>query len=150
MNRCLSGITSLAMGLVLATITAFWPADASAQMNVRQFPASVKRGVMTVIAPPQVSINGSVLRLSPGARIRGPNNMLVMSSTLVGQQYAVNYLQEPQGLVREVWILNQAEVDTQPKGWDTVTNFVFASEGDKPKVDDGKTPFDQLPKFPKQ
>ena len=31
-----------------------------------------------------------------------------------------------------------------------VTNFSFGSSGDKPKTDDGKTPFDQLPKYPKQ
>jgi hypothetical protein len=37
-----------------------------------------------------------------------------------------------------------------PRGWDTVTNIHFGSDDDKPKVDDGKTPFDQLPKFPRQ
>lgn len=140
------GVRLLAMAvglLVLASST-------SAQMAPRQFPAAVKRGFMTVTAPPDIAINGTAMRLSPGARIRGPNNMLVMSATLVGQRYAVNYLVESQGLVREVWILSQAEVDALPRGWDTVTNFSFASDADKPKVDDGKTPFDQLPKFPRQ
>ncbi|MEO7937784.1 MAG: hypothetical protein ABIR55_04110 [Burkholderiaceae bacterium] len=123
---------------------------ASAQMAVRQFPAAVQRGMMTVTAPPEITINGIVARLSPGVRIRGPNNMFLMSGALIGQQFAVNYLTEPQGMVREVWILNQAEVDALPRGWDIVTNIRFASDADKPKVDDGKTPFDQLPKFPKQ
>jgi hypothetical protein len=31
-----------------------------------------------------------------------------------------------------------------------VINFTFGSDADKPKTDDGKTPFDQLPKFPQQ
>ncbi len=123
---------------------------AHAQGFTRQFPPNIKRGVMTVTAPPEVRINGTLMRLSPGVRIRGPNNLLLMSSALIGQQYAVNYVLEQQGLVRDVWILTQAEVDQLPSGWDTTTNFVFGSDADKPKVDDGKTPFNQLPKFPKQ
>ena len=137
-------VLSLALGLLAL------PSAASAQSVVRQFPANVKRGVMTVTVPPEVQINGTVMRLSPGVRIRGPNNLLLMSGALIGQQYAVNYVLEQQGLVREVWILTQDEVDRLPKGWDTVTNIVFGSDADKPKVDDGKTPFDQLPKFPRQ
>ncbi|MEO8543432.1 MAG: hypothetical protein ABJA49_04210 [Betaproteobacteria bacterium] len=123
---------------------------AHAQGFTRQFPANIKRGVMTVTAPPEVQINGMAMRLSPGVRIRGPNNLLLMSGALIGQQFAVNYVLEQQGLVRDIWILTQAEVDKLPKGWDTTTNFVFESDADKPKVDDGKTPFNQLPKFPKQ
>lgn len=123
---------------------------AHAQGFTRQFPANIKRGVMTVTAPPEVQINGMAMRLSPGVRIRGPNNLLLMSGALIGQQYAVNYVLEQQGLVRDIWILTQVEVDQLPKGWDTTTNFVFESDAVKPKVDDGKTPFNQLPKFPKQ
>lgn len=137
-------LSAAAACLVLAA------AGVHAQGVSRQFPANIKRGVMTVTAPPEVQINGTSMRLSPGVRIRGPNNLLLMSSVLIGQQYAINYVLEQQGLVRDVWILTQAEVDQLPKGWDTTTNFVFSSDADKPKVDDGKTPFNQLPKFPKQ
>jgi len=136
--------SALIAALMLATT-----AHAQAVVS-RQFPANVKRGVMVVTAPPEVQINGTAMRLSPGVRIRGPNNLLLMSGALIGQQYSVNYVLEQQGLVREVWILTQAEVDQLPRGWDTTTNFVFGSDADKPKVDDGKTPFDQLPKFPRQ
>ena len=152
MKRCLSLFRGLAMArlLLLAAGMVSLAGTAGAQMAVRQFPPTVQRGMMVVTAPPAIAINGQAMRLSPGARIRGPNNMLLMSGALVGQRYAVNYLLEPQGLVREVWILSQAEVDALPKGWDVVTNIRFASDADKPKVDDGKTPFDQLPKFPSQ
>ena len=150
MNRCLSFLSCAATRWALAAGLLLVLTSAHAQFGVRQFPPTVKRGVMTVTAPPQVKINGSALRLSPGARIKGPTNQMVMSGALIGQQYAVNYLLEPQGLVREVWILSQEEVDALPKGWDTVTNIQFASDADKPKVDDGKTPYHQLPKFPKQ
>lgn len=152
MKRCLSLFRGLAMArlLLLAAGMVSLAGTAGAQMAVRQFPPTVQRGMMVVTAPPAIAINGHAMRLSPGARIRGPNNMLLMSGALVGQRYAVNYLLEPQGLVREVWILSQAEVDALPKGWDVVTNIRFASDADKPKVDDGKTPFDQLPRFPSQ
>lgn len=152
MNRChrftLLRQAMMALSLVLGLLLAL--PDAAAQMMVRQFPTAAKRGVMTVGAPPEVSINGQVLRLSPGVRIRGPNNMLVHSGALAGQRMPVNYLLESQGLVREVWILNAAEEAAQPRGWDTVTNVVFGSDADKPKVDDGKTPYDQLPGYPKK
>jgi len=139
-TRLLSGAAAC---LVLA-------ASVHAQGASRQFPPNIKRGVMMVTAPPEVQINGASMRLSPGVRIRGPNNLLLMSGALIGQQYAINYVLEQQGLVRDLWILTQAEVDQLPKGWDTTTNIVFDSDADKPKVDDGKTPFNQLPKFPKQ
>jgi hypothetical protein len=153
MTRCSSFLSSrrLAVLSLLFGLCSLWiSATAQAQGVTRQFPANVKRGVMTIAAPPEVSINGTAMRLSTGVRIRGPNNLLLMSGALIGQQYAVNYVLEQQGLVRDVWILSQDEVDQLPKGWDTVTNFVFSSDADKPKVDDGKTPFDQLPKFPRQ
>lgn len=150
MKRCSSTAMLAAWCLSLASGMLAVVADAGAQTAARQFPPNVQRGIMTVVAPPAVTINGAAMRLSPGVRIRGPNNMLLMSGALIGQPYAVNYLLEPQGLVREVWILSQAEVDALPKGWDTTVNFRFASDADKPKVDDGKTPFDQLPRFPRQ
>lgn len=154
MTRCLA-FPALRLpvrgSLLLATVCLLLASAAAMAQGVsRQFPANIKRGVMMVTAPPEVQINGTSMRLSPGVRIRGPNNLLLMSGALIGQQYAVNYVLEQQGLVRDVWILTQAEVDQLPKGWDTTTNFVFSSDADKPKVDDGKTPFDQLPKFPKQ
>lgn len=117
---------------------------------MRQFPVAAKRGTLVVTAPPEVRINGTVERLSPGVRIRGVNNMLLMSGALVGQTFVVNYVREPQGLIQEVWLLNQAEADEKRKGAEPTTNFIFGSSEDKPKIDDGKTPFNQLPKFPKQ
>ena len=160
MNRCSrdtghTGITpnrTAALLLTLLSALAFLhPHPAVAQeMAVRQFPIAAKRGTLMVTAPPEVRINGAVERLSPGVRIRGVNNMLLMSGALVGQTFVVNYVREPQGLIQEVWLLNQAEADEKRKGAEPTTNFIFGSSEDKPKVDDGKMPFNQLPKFPKQ
>ena len=143
---------SLAVLLCMALVGAgLWPADGSAQvLAVREFPAAAKRGMLVVTAPPQVMINGSAEQLAPGVRIRGPNNMLVMSASLVGKSVLVNYVREKQGAIQEVWILTQAEADLERSGMEPITNFIFGSSVDKPKTDDGKTPFDQLPKFPKQ
>ncbi len=150
MNRCQTVLPSVCLGVVLALSSAAWLPPATAQQTVRQFPQAAKRGMLLVTAPPEVLINGSPARLAPGVRIRDPNNMLVMSQALVGQSVTVNYVREPQGLVRDIWILNQTEEQEKRLGMEPTTNFVFGSAGDKPKSDDGKTPFDQLPKFPKQ
>ncbi len=153
MNRCLR-LSPYRTGVVLlgflAAAAFVIPVTAAAQQAVRQFPIAAKRGMLVVTAPPEVMINGTAERLSPGVRIRGVNNMLVMSASLVGQTFVVNYVRERQGMIQEVWLLNQAEADEKRKGMEPITNFIFGSDADKPKTDDGKTPFNQLPKFPKQ
>ena len=103
MNRCLR--TLLAPVAVVLTL-----ASAQAQDIIRQtIPGHAKLGIMQVTLPPEVLIDGKVDRLSPGARIRAENNMMVMSGALSGQSLLVAYVREPQGLLHEVWILNAAE-----------------------------------------
>ena len=97
------GRLAAALGLTLLTATAL------AQSAIRSFPPKTQRGAMVVTQPPELLINGTPERLSPGARIRGANNLLILSATLVGQNLLVNYLREPQGLIHEVWILTEAE-----------------------------------------
>ncbi len=153
MNRCPYFFRSLVLSVSMAwlgSIATLAPLDAQAQLAVRQFPAAAKRGALTVTAPPAVLINGTAERLAPGIRIRGTTNTLVMSASLAGQTVLVNYVRDPQGMIREIWILNEAEAREERKGMEPVINFNFESSGDKPKTDDGKTPFDQLPKYPKQ
>ena len=106
MNRCtaftLKRLSALAALLVLSV-------SAAAQLTIRPFPPSAQRGAMLVTAAPELLLNGKPERLSPGARIRGSNNMLVLSAALTGQDLLVNYTREPHGLIHEVWILNAAE-----------------------------------------
>ena len=118
--------------------------------GVREFPAAALRATLSVSAPPEILLNGNRERLAPGARIRNTNNMLVMSASLVGDTYIVNYVREPQGLIKDIWLLTEAEVAQKRKGMEPVTNFTFQSDADKPRTDDGKTPFHLLPKFPRQ
>lgn len=103
MNRCLQ--------LFLVCITfALTSPSAQSQDIVRQtIPANAVLGVLQVSAPPEVLMDGMVDRLSPGARIRAENNMMVLSGALSGQSLLVAYVREPNGLLHEIWILNAAE-----------------------------------------
>ena len=76
---------------------------------VRTFPVQARRATLVVTQSPQILINSAPDRLSPGARIHDTNNLLVLPGSLTGQQLLVNYIREPNGMVQEVWILNQAE-----------------------------------------
>ncbi|MDO8719812.1 MAG: hypothetical protein Q7K20_12630 [Polaromonas sp.] len=112
MNRCtprfMATLTLLAaVCLGSATVSAQTP---EFKPDIRQFPAAALRGEMVVGVAPIISMDGKPDRLSPGARIRDANNMLVMSGALVEQTLVVNYLRENTGLVHQVWILNNEEI----------------------------------------
>jgi len=147
MTRCTQHFYSCLLSLCLLTASNLLPASAQAQGLLRQFPKAALRGLMEVTTPPQILINGQVARLSPGARIKGVNNLLVMSGSLVGQAVLVNYVRDNQGMVHEVWVLSAEEAQEKRAGMEPLRNFTFASEADKPPTDDGKTPFNQLPSF---
>jgi hypothetical protein len=150
MNRCISlplvrFLKTLAVLFLWVTSAALAPA--LAQTTPRQFPPSAQRGMLVVTAPPALLINGKPERLSPGARIKGPTNMMVMSAALVGRAVLVNYKRDVQGMIHEVWILTPEEAQEKLTGMDPVTNIVFESDASQPKTDDGKAPFNQLPKY---
>lgn len=113
MNRCTSRLLGALFALAACAPLATLPAHAqTAQFTpgVRNFPPAALRGEMVVLAPPSITMDDKADRLSPGARIRDANNMLVMSGALVNQPVVVNYLRENTGLVHEVWILNSEEI----------------------------------------
>lgn len=95
------------------------PTEASAQMLFnRAFPPEALRGEMTFGAiPPEIQLNGAATRLAPGARIRGQNNMLVMSGTLMGQTFIVHYTRDLLGQPKDIWLLRADEVSRTP--WPT-------------------------------
>lgn len=115
MNRCTPrtrgrlGALCICLSLAAALLCLAVPATAQ-QQAVRPFPAKAQRGAMQITSPPNLLMDGQPERLSPGARIRGPNNMLEMSGALVGHTLLVRYVREPLGLIHEVWVLNAAEV----------------------------------------
>jgi hypothetical protein len=124
MNRCTPKISLLKTSRLLR-ITApaallagmvFASLGSTAQVTGRPFPPNAVRGVLTVTQPPEVLMNGKADRLSPGSRIRGANNMLVMSGAIVGQAMLVNYVREPNGNIHDVWILTEAEASQPAPG----------------------------------
>lgn len=141
-SLAIASLHALTLGSALLTLSA------QAQEAVRNFPERALRGTLVVQTAPEVLLDGAPARLSPGARIRDVNNLLVMPAQLAGQELTVNYLRDPQGLLHEVWILNAAEAAHKRAGASSARNFLFASEADATPRDDGKTPFNQLPKFP--
>ena len=80
----------------------------------RSFPPQAQRAVLQVIQAPDLLLNGKPARLAPGARIRGSNDLLVLSGTLTGQTLLVNVVLESGGLVKEVWILSPEEAAQAP------------------------------------
>ncbi|MEX8502694.1 MAG: hypothetical protein AB3X41_06600 [Leptothrix ochracea] len=105
MPRCvahLAGWTLLFLALLQAPVHA-------QDLVQRSFPAQSLRGELQVVQPPDVLINGNPARLSPGARIHGLQNMLVMSGALVGPKFIVNYSVDALAQLSEVWLLRPDE-----------------------------------------
>ncbi|OLP05769.1 hypothetical protein BLL52_1995 [Rhodoferax antarcticus ANT.BR] len=130
MNRWLRAFKAplLILALCLTFVACLLPSVAEAQGMTRPFPAKALRGIFQVTTPPTILLDGAPARLSPGARIRGTNNLIVMSGTLVGQQLRVNYVRDGQGLIHEVWILTDAEAQQKRPGNDTISNIRFESD----------------------
>ena len=153
MNRCQTPRSVMPstrlLGWLALSVAAALPLSAPAQNLLRQFPPAALRGTLEVTTPPEVLLNGKAARLSPGARIRNTNNALVMSGSLVGNSLVVNYLRDAQGMVHEVWLLSPTEAQEKRAGMGTVFNFIFGSDAERP-VNDGMTPFEQLPKISPQ
>jgi len=95
-------LSTLAIGAMLA-------ASLPAQALERLFPPNVKRGTLSNVDFPSVSVNGSQRKLAPGAWIRNENNTIDMPVTLKGRQFTVNYTEDNEGNVNRVWILSPAE-----------------------------------------
>ena len=91
---------------------------AAAEPN-RNFTDKALRGEVSFQAPPQLLLNGSPARLAPGARIRGEDNLLKMSATLVGQRLVVFYTLDSNGQLQDVWVLTAQERARSP--WPTTS-----------------------------
>jgi hypothetical protein len=113
-----------------------------AQGLTREAPKDVKPAVIGVSAtPPIITLNGQPDRLSPGARIRDLNNMLVMSGALANQRHYTVYKRDSAGLVHEVWLLTAEEYEKvggldvgDPNGFRRfvdLLNVIFALRGAK-------------------
>jgi len=80
----------------------------------RNFPANALRGELVVVQPPEALLNGRPARLAPGARIRGDNNLLLVSGALANQRLIVHYTLDTTGNLQQVWVLTPAEIARGP------------------------------------
>jgi hypothetical protein len=130
MNRCNARSAAsffIAASAVLISFSSLFYSDSYAQTMRREVPANAKRGDLTVTLPPQVTLDGNVDRLSPGARIRNTQNLMVLSGTLVGQELPVVYRRDSAGLIHEVWILSADEARTRTNSSRTIFNVITES-----------------------
>lgn len=122
MNRCLRALSALALlaalplgSMAQTSPTAQVVTDSNGNSaTVRTFPSTAVRGTLQVVQPPEVLFNNVVTRLSPGARIRGANGMLLMSASAVGQTLQVMTVLDSQSMLHDVWVLNETEVALYP------------------------------------
>ena len=135
MNRCTPHLLGILFVLAAASPLATLPAHAQTATEfkpaVRNFPPAALRGELVVTTPPGITLDGKADSLSPGARIHGLNNMLVLSGALVNQTLTVNYLRESAGQVHEVWILNSEEARLKRPN-SKASWFSFGSSDDTP------------------
>ena len=130
MNRCPTRTPQkplaalLAPALLALAAAAHLPAQAQAiaepvqtqheaVLGGRNFPVGTLRGKMGFGVFPEVELDGRAERLAPGARIRNPQNILVVPASIGGQYLAVNYRRDAAGLVSDVWILTPEEAGAQ-------------------------------------
>jgi hypothetical protein len=102
-----------------AVVSVLHTPAAQAQIQFqRNFPQEALRGELTFgNVPPEAKLNDTATRLAPGVRIRGQNNMMVMSDGLRGQTFVVLYTRDLLGQPKDIWILRPEEISRTP--WPT-------------------------------
>ncbi|MEN2386903.1 hypothetical protein [Comamonas sp. A7-5] len=134
MNRCTTTRFSRRLwGCALLAAAASASLQALAQGlpsdDTRNFPPTAQFGELTVTNFPEVAINGTTIRTTPGFRLFSRERSLVFASNYAGQKLLVGYVIEPQtqGL-HMAWILTPAEIEKykpiQPR---TLLQRVFGS-----------------------
>lgn len=101
---------------VLATLLGALPAHAD-----RPFPANARRGLMTPAYHPDIIIDGKTRRLAPSARIFNQDNLIEMPASLRGRNIVVNYQEDRDGLIVNVWMLTPEEAGQRAPAGDNVT-----------------------------
>ena len=90
---------------VFSTLTSL----AHGQMGVfRTIPAEAQVAAIKHVEGMNITLDGQAQRLSPGAQIRDDANRIIVP-TQIPPGVQVRYLLDGEGLVRQVWILTDAE-----------------------------------------
>ncbi len=75
----------------------------------RPFPPHAKRGVMKPDLFPAIIIDGRPRIMTAGARIINADNLIQMPASLTAGSYVVNYTEDDQFQIEQVWILTKDE-----------------------------------------
>ncbi len=112
----------LVLALLACASTIAWVSHAHAQQMpsgmgmVRNFPEAALRGALTVTSANEARLNGQTIRMAPGMRLFSPQNTLIMSHSVIGQTFKVNYvIEQSTGMLHTAWILTQGEADVPRK-----------------------------------
>ena len=130
MNRCTTSLFSRRLfGAVLLAASSAAMAQSLPTDEPRNFPPTAQFGELTVTNFPEVAINGTAIRTTPGFRLFSRERSIVFAGNYAGQKMLVGYVIEPQtqGL-HTAWILTPAEIEKykpiQPR---TLMQRVFGS-----------------------
>ncbi|MDR2297922.1 MAG: hypothetical protein LBE30_06230 [Comamonas sp.] len=134
MNRCTISVLNRRLfgsALLAAAASASLPAltQGLPSNDTRNFPPTALFGELAITNFPEVAINGSPIRTTPGFRLFSQERSIVFASNYAGQKMLVGYVIEPQtqGL-HTAWILTPAEIEKykpiQPR---TLLQRVFGS-----------------------
>ncbi len=103
---------SAAPRVIALFVSACIAGAAFSQSRIVTIPAAAKRATMTFQGTPELQLNGTAVRLAPGARIFDRGNFLQVYGAVSGT-FVVKYLLEATtGLVQTVWILTDEEIVT--------------------------------------
>ena len=128
-NRRLFSSALLAAAATSCLLTQVTLAQGLPSNDTRNFPPTAQFGELTITNFPEVAINGTAIRTTPGFRLFSQERTLVFASNYAGQKMLVGYVIEPQtqGL-HTAWILTAAEIEKykpiQPR---TLLQRVFGS-----------------------
>ena len=137
MNRCLPVIRHnpksrlghlLCAALACSALLASLPVAAQALPGLgisRPFPDAAKRGTLTFTTTAQAQLNGKPIRVAPGMRLFSPQNTLLMTHSVLGKTFKVNYVLEAStGMLHAAWILTEGEAAKPRKGSDAVISNI--------------------------
>ena len=79
-------------------------------MAGRIFPKGTVRGQMYFVKDKEVVVNGGREKLSPAVRVHDERGRIPLRGALDGKTFTVNYVRDPRGVIREVWLLTPQEI----------------------------------------
>jgi hypothetical protein len=107
MNRC----ERPGRRFVLLSLAALLCSAVMAQPQVaRNFPQNALRGEVLVQNAHEALINGQPVRFAPGLRLRGQDNLMLVSGVLIDQKFIGHYTLDGYGLVTQLWVLRDDEL----------------------------------------